>query len=125
MVAKTPPKQKKMVASAAAAAATLNPVQVRETLKKVEMCMNRLQELQFTVTGGNKVISGVSLSPRSTRAYLKTSLRCKQESLRIKNGGKKSPVGKFPSNAVGVMSFLFCPRIVQGSGRGCLYQQCL
>ncbi|KAL0552518.1 hypothetical protein IC582_011634 [Cucumis melo] len=104
MVAKTPPKQKKMVASAAAAAAaaTLNPVQVRETLKKVEMCMSRLQELQFTVTGGNKVISGVSLSPRSTRTYLKTSLRCKQESLRIKNGGgKKSPVGKFPSNAGG------------------------
>ncbi|XP_022946572.1 microtubule-binding protein TANGLED [Cucurbita moschata] len=102
MVAKTPPKQKKMVA-AAAAAATLNPVQVRETLKKVEMCMRRLQELQFTVTGGNKVISGVSLSPRSTRGYLKTSLRCKQESLRIKNGGggRKSPVGKFPANAGG------------------------
>lgn len=46
------------------------------------MCMSRLQELQFTVTGGNKVISGVSLSPRSTRGYLRTSLRCKQESVR-------------------------------------------
>lgn len=44
--------------------------------------MARLQELQYTVTGGNKVISGVTLSPRSTRGYLKTSLRCKQESLR-------------------------------------------
>ncbi|XP_022150777.1 microtubule-binding protein TANGLED [Momordica charantia] len=97
MVAKTPPKQKKMEA-----AATLNPVLVRETLNKVEMCMSRLQELQFTVTGGNKVISGVSLSPRSTRGYLRTSLRCKQESVRIKNGGgRKSPVGKFPANEGG------------------------
>lgn len=44
--------------------------------------MARLQELQNTVTGGNKVMSVVNLSPRSTRGYLKTSLRCKQESLR-------------------------------------------
>lgn len=44
--------------------------------------MARLQELQYTVAGGAKVISGVSLSPRSTRGYLRTSLRCKQESLR-------------------------------------------
>jgi len=44
--------------------------------------MARLQELQYTVTGGSKVISGVTLSPRSTRGYLRTSLRCKQESLR-------------------------------------------
>lgn len=44
--------------------------------------MARLQELQYTVTGGTKMISGVSLSPRSTRGYLRTSLRCKQESLR-------------------------------------------
>lgn len=44
--------------------------------------MARLQELQYTVSGGTKVISGVSLSPRSTRGYIKTSLRCKQESLR-------------------------------------------
>lgn len=49
---------------------------------KVDKCMARLQELQYTVAGGNKVISGVSLSPRSTRGYLRTSLRCKQESLR-------------------------------------------
>ena len=44
--------------------------------------MARLQELQYTVSGGTKVISGVSLSPRSTRGYLRTSLRCKQESAR-------------------------------------------
>lgn len=49
---------------------------------KVDRCMARLQELQYTVTGGTKVISGVTLSPRSTRGYLRTSLRCKQETLR-------------------------------------------
>ncbi|RHN80771.1 hypothetical protein MtrunA17_Chr1g0191861 [Medicago truncatula] len=64
----------------------------------VDQCMARLQELQNTATGGNKVVSGVNLSPRSTIGYLKTSLRCKQESLRVKNGAtRKSPVGKFPS----------------------------
>ncbi|KAL3573507.1 hypothetical protein D5086_024120 [Populus alba] len=77
MVARTPPKQRKMVAP-------LNPVLLRETVKKVERCMARLQELQYTVAGGKKVIDGVSLSPRSTRGYLRTSLRCKQESLRRK-----------------------------------------
>lgn len=45
--------------------------------------MARLQELQYTVAGGTKVVSGVNLSPRSTRGYLRTSLRCKQESLRF------------------------------------------
>jgi microtubule-binding protein TANGLED1 len=44
--------------------------------------MARLQELQYTVAGGAKVVSGVSLSPRSTRGYLCTSLRCKQETVR-------------------------------------------
>ncbi|MED6132495.1 hypothetical protein PIB30_019637 [Stylosanthes scabra] len=91
MVARTPPKQKKMLAP-------LNPILIRETLIKVDRCMARLQELQYTVTGGSKVVSGVNLSPRSTRGYLRTSLRCKQESLRLKNGAtRKSPVGKFPS----------------------------
>ncbi|KAL5060993.1 hypothetical protein RYX36_032597 [Vicia faba] len=66
-----------------------NPVLIRETLNKVDRCMNRLQELQFTV-------SGINLSPRSTRNYLRTSLRCKQESIRIKNNAQKtSPTGKF------------------------------
>ncbi|KAJ4956410.1 hypothetical protein NE237_013193 [Protea cynaroides] len=89
MVAKTPPKLRRM-------AAPLNPNLLRETVKKVDQCMARLQELQYTVSGGTKVISGVSLSPRSTRGYLRTSLRCKQESLRIKNAAaRKSPVGKF------------------------------
>ncbi|KAH7543074.1 hypothetical protein FEM48_Zijuj02G0144700 [Ziziphus jujuba var. spinosa] len=60
MVARTPPKHKKMVAP-------LNPVLLRETVKKVDRCMARLQELQYTVAGGTKVVSGVSLSPRSTR----------------------------------------------------------
>lgn len=51
-------------------------------LLKVDQCMDRLQELQFTVAGGTKLVSGVNLSPRSTRTYLRTSLRCKQESIR-------------------------------------------
>ncbi|KAI3896626.1 hypothetical protein MKW92_013063 [Papaver armeniacum] len=91
MVAKSPLKLKKM------ANPPLNSNLLRETVKKVDRCMARLQELQYTVAGGNKVISGVSLSPRSTRAYLKTSIRCKQESLRMKNStaSRKSPVGKF------------------------------
>ncbi|PPS04726.1 hypothetical protein GOBAR_AA15916 [Gossypium barbadense] len=94
MVARTPPKQRKFVV------APLNPVLLRETVKKVEKCMARLQELQLTVAGGSKVISGVSLSPRSTRGYMRTSLRCKQESLRIKNfTPRKSPVGKYPATA--------------------------
>ncbi|CAL5431115.1 unnamed protein product [Camellia sinensis] len=93
MVAKTPPKQRKMVAP-------LNPTLLRDTVDKVDKCMERLQELQYTVSGGKKVISGVSLSPRSTRGYLRTSLRCKQESLRIKNANsrKSSPPGKLPTN---------------------------
>ncbi|MFQ6647630.1 hypothetical protein Gotur_021181, partial [Gossypium turneri] len=66
----------------------------------VEKCMARLQELQLTVAGGSKVISGVSLSPRSTRGYMRTSLRCKQESLRMKNSSpRKSPVRKFSATA--------------------------
>ncbi|PHT41310.1 Microtubule-binding protein TANGLED1 [Capsicum baccatum] len=95
MVARTPPKlqHKKMVVP------PLNPLLLRETLNKVDKCMARLQELQYTVAGGNKVISGVTLSPRSTRGYLRTSLRCKQESLRIKNAtSRKSPPGKLPTN---------------------------
>ncbi|KAL7205205.1 hypothetical protein ACSBR2_018188 [Camellia fascicularis] len=92
MVARTPPKLRRMVAP-------LNPTLLRETVNKVDKCMARLQELQYTVTGGTKTISGVSLSPRSTRGYLKASLRCKQECLRIKNGNpRKSPPGKLPTN---------------------------
>ncbi|KAL4376216.1 hypothetical protein GQ457_02G036050 [Hibiscus cannabinus] len=99
MVARTPPKQRKT----AMAVAPLDPFLLRETVNKVEKCMERLQELQYTVAGGKRVISGVKLSPRSTRANLKTSLRCKQESLRMKNGTtpRKSPVGKFPATARG------------------------
>ncbi|RDY13258.1 Kinesin-like protein KIN-14S, partial [Mucuna pruriens] len=89
---KTPPKQKKLLAA-------LNPVLIKETLNKVDQCVARLQELQYTVAGGTKVVSGVNLSPRSTRGYLRTSLRCKQESVRVKSGAtRRSPVGKFPAN---------------------------
>ncbi|CAN4111117.1 unnamed protein product [Withania somnifera] len=92
MVARTPPKLLVMP--------PFNPILLTETLNKVDKCMARLQELQHTVTGGNKVISGVTVSPRSTRGYLRTSLRCKQESLRIKNvTSRKSPPGKLPTNA--------------------------
>lgn len=60
--------------------------------------MERLQELQYIVAGGEKVVCGERLSPRSTRGYLKTSLRCKQESLRIKNANpRKSSPGKLPT----------------------------
>ncbi|KAF8715573.1 hypothetical protein HU200_027233 [Digitaria exilis] len=83
MVARSPnAKPDRQTAAALAAAAALNPALVRETLKKVDRCMARLQELQYTVAGGAKVVSGVSLSPRSTRGYLRTSLRCKQETVR-------------------------------------------
>ncbi|KAJ1291823.1 hypothetical protein BS78_02G346200 [Paspalum vaginatum] len=99
MVARSPnAKPDRQTAAALAAAAALNPALVRETLKKVDRCMARLQELQYTVSGGAKVVSGVSLSPRSTRGYLRTSLRCKQETVRMRGGAsaqKRSPNGKF------------------------------
>ncbi|KDP23519.1 hypothetical protein JCGZ_23352 [Jatropha curcas] len=117
MVARTPPKQRRLVAP-------LNPVLIRETVKKVDQCMARLQELQYTVTGGNKVISsGVSLSPRSTRGYLRTSLRCKQESLRIKNATpKKSPVGKLPASVVGEWRRMSLPAMLVGETVGEILQ---
>ncbi|CAN6289532.1 unnamed protein product [Urochloa humidicola] len=99
MVARSPnAKPERQTAVALATAAALNPALVRETLKKVDRCMARLQELQYTVAGGAKVVSGVSLSPRSTRGYLRTSLRCKQETVRMRGGAsaqKRSPNGKF------------------------------
>ncbi|CAL4888012.1 unnamed protein product [Urochloa decumbens] len=99
MVARSPnAKPDRQTAVALATAAALNPALVRETLKKVDRCMARLQELQYTVAGGAKVVSGVSLSPRSTRGYLRTSLRCKQETVRMRGGAsaqKRSPNGKF------------------------------
>ncbi|KAG9133123.1 hypothetical protein Leryth_023961 [Lithospermum erythrorhizon] len=98
MVARTPPKlyypnPRKMVVP-------LDPILLHQTLHKVDKCMERLQELQYTVTGGNKVVSGITLSPRSTRGYLRTSLRCKQESLRIKNGNSRRSPGKLPISTV-------------------------
>ncbi|KAF8091861.1 hypothetical protein N665_0433s0028 [Sinapis alba] len=98
MVARTPQKQRKVVM----VELPLNSDLLKETINKVDKCMERLQELQYTIAGGTKVVSGVNLSPRSTRTYLKTSLRCKQETLRIKNAtNKKSPIGKFPASSPG------------------------
>ncbi|PUZ75653.1 hypothetical protein GQ55_1G207400 [Panicum hallii var. hallii] len=105
MVARSPnAKPDRHTAAALAAAAALNPALVRETLKKVDRCMARLQELQYTVAGDAKVVSGVSLSPRSTRGYLRTSLRCKQETVRMRSGAsaqKRSPNGKFGGAGAG------------------------
>ncbi|OVA05491.1 hypothetical protein BVC80_441g267 [Macleaya cordata] len=118
MVAKSPPKQKKM------AAPPLNPNLLRETVKKVDQCMARLQELQYTVSGGTKVISGVSLSPRSTRGYLRTSIRCKQESLRMKNtpAARKSPVGKFQGSTGGEWRRMSLPAMLVGETVGEILQ---
>ncbi|KAL0923067.1 hypothetical protein M5K25_007112 [Dendrobium thyrsiflorum] len=74
----------------------INPILVRETIHKVDKCITRLQEIQFTVTRGTKIISGLKVSPRSIR----TSLGCKQESLRLQTvAAKRSPVSKFQEKA--------------------------
>ncbi|KAJ4892933.1 putative microtubule-binding protein TANGLED [Raphanus sativus] len=112
MVARTPQKQRKV---AMVVAPPLNSELLRETINKVDKCMERLQELQYTIAGGNKVVSGVNLSPRSTRTYLKTSLRCKQETLRIKNAtNKKSPIGKFPASSPGDWRKMSLPAMLLG-----------
>ncbi|XP_031270236.1 microtubule-binding protein TANGLED isoform X1 [Pistacia vera] len=120
MVARTPPKQRRVMAP-------LNPNLIRETVKKVDKCMARLQELQYTVAGGNKMISGVSLSPRSTRGYLKASLRCKQESLRIKNAAapRRSPGGKLPESAGGEWRRMSLPAMLLGETMGEILQASL
>ncbi|XP_077242365.1 cyclin family [Tasmannia lanceolata] len=103
MVAKTPSKEKKMAAT------------LRETVNKVDRCMARLQELQYTVTGGKKVIAGVSLSPRSTRGYLRTSLRCKQESLRLKDAASRiSPAGNMQNITCGEWRRMSLPAMLVG-----------
>ncbi|KAK9735413.1 hypothetical protein RND81_04G204400 [Saponaria officinalis] len=98
MVARTPQTHRKLMV-----APPLSPTIFRETAIKVEQCMARLEELQYTLNGGNKVVNGVKLSPTSTKAYFKTSLRCKQESLiRIRNNvSKKSPTAKLPVTLTG------------------------
>lgn len=65
---------------------------LRETFNKVDRAMARLQEIQYTVRG-SKVHLGVNISPRSTRGYMRMSLRCKQESLRIQGSAKKTASG--------------------------------
>ncbi|KAG4133862.1 hypothetical protein ERO13_D08G115550v2 [Gossypium hirsutum] len=82
--------------------------------------MVRLQELQLTVAGGSKIISGVSLSPISTKGYMRTSLRCKQESLRMKNSTpRKSPLGSFQP-----LQEIYPTFLMQVNGGECHYQQC-
>ncbi|GAB4835833.1 hypothetical protein Ancab_000749 [Ancistrocladus abbreviatus] len=118
MVARSPPKQKKLIM-----VAPLNPAVIRETVEKVDQCMARLQELQYTVTGGSKVVSGVTLGPRSTRAYLRTSLRCKQESVRIRsNAPKKSSIGKMPAAAAGEWRRMSLPAMLVGETVGEILQ---
>ncbi|KAL1546038.1 putative microtubule-binding protein TANGLED [Salvia divinorum] len=93
MVARSPPKQHQKLPT------PISPTLLRETVNKVDRCMARLQELQHTVTGGTKLVSGLSLSPCSGRNYIRASLRCKQESLRLKNANsRRSPPGKLPSS---------------------------
>ncbi|KAL0691730.1 hypothetical protein Bca4012_091409 [Brassica carinata] len=111
MVARTPQKQRRV----AMVVPPLNSDLLKETINKVDKCMERLQELQYTIAGGTKVVSGVNLSPRSTRIYLKTSLRCKQETLRIKNAtNKKSPLGKFPASSPGDWRKMSLPAMLLG-----------
>ncbi|VFQ69090.1 unnamed protein product [Cuscuta campestris] len=112
MVARSPPKLHQWKTPAA----PLDPIRLRETLKKVDKCVARLEELQCTVTGGKGIISGAGLSPRSTRAYLRaTSLRCKQDSIRIKNGSSnRSPRGKLPANAAGEWKRMSLPAMLLG-----------
>ncbi|KAJ6359795.1 hypothetical protein OIU77_003907 [Salix suchowensis] len=100
MVARTPPKQRKMVAP-------LNPVLLRETVKKVERCMARLQELQYTVAGGEKVIDGVSLSPRKESRVVSP---------------KKSPVGKLPAPSLGEWRQMSLPAMLVGETVGEILQ---
>ncbi|GAB2246466.1 hypothetical protein Droror1_Dr00001959 [Drosera rotundifolia] len=90
MVARSPPKHKKLLMTA-----PLSPTVIRETVKKVDQCMARLQEIQYTVTGrGGESGSG------SNRGHLRSSVRCRQDSLRMTgSAAKKSPVGKFPQSA--------------------------
>ncbi|KAF6162809.1 hypothetical protein GIB67_029078 [Kingdonia uniflora] len=97
MVAKTPTKQKKM------SSPPINPNLLRETVNKASF------------TGGTKTITGKNLSPRSTRGYLRTSMRCKQESLRIKNSaGQKSPIGKFQGSTCGEWRQMSLPAMLVG-----------
>ncbi|GAB4855541.1 hypothetical protein Ancab_024161 [Ancistrocladus abbreviatus] len=118
MVARSPPKQKKLIM-----VAPLNPTLIRDTVKKVDECMARLQELQYTVTGGSRVLSGVALSPRSSRRCLRTSLRCKQESARIRSStSKKSPIGKMPAAATGEWRRMSLPAMLVGETVGEILQ---
>ncbi|KZV43625.1 cyclin family protein [Dorcoceras hygrometricum] len=81
MVARSPPKQQRKLV---AAPPPLSPTLLRETVRKVDKCMARLQELQYSVNGGRKVTSGGNLSPR-----------CKQERTRMKNvNSRRSYPGK-------------------------------
>ncbi|KAL9233288.1 hypothetical protein vseg_008309 [Gypsophila vaccaria] len=96
MVAKTPPtSQRKLMV----VAPPLSPTVFRQTLRKVDECMARLEEMQYTIRGGgNKVIGGVS------KPYFKTTtLRSNHDSLiRVRNNAtKRSPTAKLPASLTG------------------------
>ncbi|PIN06599.1 hypothetical protein CDL12_20847 [Handroanthus impetiginosus] len=79
MVARSPTKQQRK--TAAVVAPPLSPTLLRETVKKVEKCMARLQELQYTVAGSKKLTS------------------VGRNNLRFKNANsQRSPSGKLPTN---------------------------
>ncbi|KAJ6974336.1 hypothetical protein NC653_030436 [Populus alba x Populus x berolinensis] len=96
MVARTPPKQRKMVAPSQPSFTQRNCKEADFSVLQIwwkDVCLD-CKSFSTQWAGGKKVIDGVSLSPRSTRGYLRTSLWCKQESLSIKSTApKKSPVG--------------------------------
>ncbi|XP_073141371.1 probable microtubule-binding protein TANGLED [Henckelia pumila] len=80
MVARSPPKQQRRLV----ALPPLSPTLLRETVKKVDKCMARLQELRYAVNDGKKVSSGGNLNPN-----------CKQERTRMKNvNSRRSSPGK-------------------------------
>ncbi|KAL6560560.1 hypothetical protein OROGR_004119 [Orobanche gracilis] len=116
MVARTPPKQPRKIV--VVAPPHLSPTLLRETAKKVDKCMARLQELQYTVTGGIKVRSGENLSPPS-RSYFQTNLRSKQESSRIRNANsRRSPPGKLPEVSAEDWRRMSLPAMLVGETMG-------
>ncbi|KAL4205133.1 hypothetical protein AMTRI_Chr01g135750 [Amborella trichopoda] len=121
MVAKTPPSKESHRPMDQMSA--FNPILVRETVRKVDKVMARLQELQYTVTGGTKVIGGVNLSPRSTRGYIRTSLRCKQESIRIRNTAlRKAPCAEIERNSTDEWRRMSLPAMLVGETVGEILQ---
>ncbi|KAF9611697.1 hypothetical protein IFM89_034880 [Coptis chinensis] len=74
----------------------LNPNLLRETVKKVDQCMARLQELQYTFSGGSK----------------DEEQHC----------SRKSPVGKFPGSSGGKWRRMSLPAMLVGETLGEIMQ---